>query len=46
MGVLTEQFLIWVSESDFRKAAYAETAIMKVGDDSFELSSEGATPGK
>ena len=40
-GVLTEQFLIWVSESDFRKVAYAETAIMKVGDDAFELSSEG-----
>jgi len=40
-GVLKEQFLIWVSESDFRKAAYAKTAIMKVGDDSFELSSEG-----
>jgi hypothetical protein len=42
-GVLTEQFLIWVSESDFRKVAYAETATMKVGDDSFELSSEGRT---
>jgi len=40
-GVLTEHFLIWVTESDFRKAAYAKTAIMKVGDDSFELSSEG-----
>jgi hypothetical protein len=40
-GVLNEQFLIWVSESDFRKVAYAETATMKVGDDAFELSSEG-----
>jgi len=40
-GVLKEQFLIWVSESDFRKAAYAQNAILKVGDDSFELSSEG-----
>ena len=40
-GVLTEQFLIWLSESDFRKVAYAETAIMKVEDDSFVLSSEG-----
>ena len=39
-GVLKEQFLIWVSESDFRKAAYAQNAILKVGDDSFELSSE------
>jgi len=42
-GVLTEQFLIWVSESDFRKVAYAETATMKVGDDSFDLSREGRT---
>ena len=40
-GVLTENFLIWVSESDFRKAAYAQNAILKVGDDSFDLSSEG-----
>jgi hypothetical protein len=42
-GVLKEQFLIWISESDFRKAAYAQNAIMKVGDDSFDLSSEGRT---
>ena len=40
-GVLKEQFLIWVSESEFRKAAYAQNAILKVGGDSFELSSEG-----
>jgi len=40
-GVLKEKFLIWVSESDFRKAAYAKTAILKVEDYSFELSSEG-----
>jgi hypothetical protein len=40
-GVLTEQFLIWLSESDFRKAAYAQNAILKIGDDSFDLSSEG-----
>ena len=33
--------MIWVSESDFRKAAYAQNAIMKVGDYSFDLSSEG-----
>ena len=39
-GVLKEQFLIWVSESDFRKAAYANSAIMKVGEDSFDLPSE------
>jgi len=45
-GVLTEQFLIWVSESDFRKAAHAQSAIMKVGDDSFDLSSEGRNPGR
>ena len=43
-GVLKEQFLIWVSESDFRKAAYAQNAILKVGDDSFDLSSEGRDP--
>jgi hypothetical protein len=43
-GVLKEQILIWVSESDFRKAAYAKTAIMKVGDVSFDLSSEGRDP--
>ena len=40
-GVLNEQFLIWVSESDFRKGAYSQSVIMKVGDDSFELSIEG-----
>jgi len=40
-GVLIEKFLIWVSESDFRKAAYAQNAIVKVGDYSFDLSSEG-----
>jgi len=43
-GVLIEKFLIWVSESDFRKAAYAQNAILKVGDDSFNLSSEGRDP--
>ena len=42
-GVLTEQFLIWVSESDFQKAAHAEKATMKVGDYSFELTSEVRT---
>ena len=40
-GVLTEQFLIWVSEPDFIKAARAEKATMKIGDYAFELSSEG-----
>jgi hypothetical protein len=43
-GVLIEKFLIWVSESEFRKAAYAQKAILKVGDDSFDLSSEGRDP--
>ncbi len=43
-GVLTEQFLIWVSESDFQKAAHAEKATMKVGDYSFELTSEDRIP--
>ena len=43
-GVLTEQFLIWVSESDFQKAAHAEKATMNVGDYSFELTSEGRNP--
>ena len=43
-GVLTEQYLIWVSESDFQKAAHAEKATMKVGDYSFELTSEGRIP--
>ena len=36
-GVMKEQFLIWVSESDFRNLAYTQTAIMKIGDDSYEL---------
>jgi len=40
-GVLKEQFLIWISEADFRKAAYTQNAIMKVGKYSFELSIEG-----
>ena len=40
-GVLTEQFLIWVSEPDFIKAARAEKATMYIGDYSFELSIEG-----
>ncbi|MDC0229404.1 hypothetical protein OAK48_00365 [Deltaproteobacteria bacterium] len=40
-GVLTEQFLIWVSEPDFIKAARAEKATMYIGDYTFELSSEG-----
>jgi len=40
-GVLTEQFLIWVSETDFIKAARAEKATMHIGEYAFELSSEG-----
>ena len=40
-GVLTEKFLIWVSETDFIKAARAENATMYIGDYAFELSNEG-----
>ena len=43
-GVLTEQFLIWVTESDFHKAAHAQNSTLFVGDYSFELSSEGRIP--
>ena len=43
-GVLTEHFLIWVTESDFRKAAHAQNSTLFVGDFSFELSSEGRVP--
>ena len=43
-GVLTEHFLIWVTESDFRKAAHAQNSTLFVGDYSFVLSSEGRVP--
>ena len=43
-GVLTEHFLIWVTEPDFQKAAYANNSTLIVGDYSFELSSEGRVP--
>ena len=43
-GVLTEQFLIWVSESDFKKAAHAEQATMYIGEFAFELTSEKRIP--
>ena len=43
-GVLTERFLIWVTESDFLKAAHAQNSTLFVGDFSFELSSEGRVP--
>ncbi len=36
-GVMTEQFLIWISETDFRNAAYTKIARMKIGDDSYEI---------
>jgi len=36
-GVMKEQFLIWVSEEDFRNLAYTQTARMKIGEDAFEL---------
>ena len=45
-GVLTEHFLIWVTESDFRKAAHAQNSTLFVGDYSFELSTEGRVPWK
>jgi len=43
-GVLSEQFLIWVVEEDFRKAAHAEKARLIVGDYPFSLSLEGRIP--
>ena len=43
-GVLTEKFLIWVSESDFKKAAHAEQATMHIGEFAFELTSEERIP--
>ena len=43
-GVFTEQFLIWVSEPDFRKAAHSQNSTLLVGDYSFVLSSEGRVP--
>ena len=42
-GVLNEKYLIWVSESDFLKAAHAEQAEMKIGEYSFKLPVEGRT---
>jgi hypothetical protein len=43
-GVLSERFLIWVTEADFRIAALAEKSILKVGEYSFSLSAEGREP--
>ena len=43
-GVLREQFLIWVAEADFRKAAHAEKVRLNVGDYSFKLSAGGRVP--
>ncbi len=43
-GILTERFLIWVTESDLLKAAHAQNSTLFVGDFSFELSSEGRVP--
>ena len=43
-GILTEQFLIWLSEQDFIKAARAKTATMYIGDYPFELSIEEIFP--
>ena len=43
-GVLTEQYLIWVPEPDFIKAAHAEKATMHIGDYAFKLTSEERIP--
>ena len=43
-GVLTEQFLIWVTETYLRKAAHSQNSTLLVGDYSFVLSSEGRVP--
>ena len=43
-GVLSEQFLIWVTEADFHKAAHSENVRLNVGDYSFSLSAEGRVP--
>ena len=43
-GVLSEQFLIWVTEADFRKAAHAENVRLNVGEYTFNLSAEGRIP--
>ena len=40
-GVLNEKYIIWISESDFLKAAHAEQATMNIGSDAFELPEEG-----
>ena len=40
-GGLNERYLIWVSETDFLKAAHAEQATMKIGNNSFILPVEG-----
>ena len=40
-GVLNEKYLIWVSESDFMKAAHADLATISIGGYAFELSEEG-----
>ncbi len=45
-GVLTEQFLIWVPEPDFIKAAHAEKATMYIGDYAFELTVKDEYRGK
>ena len=40
-GVMKEKYLIWLTESDFMKAAHAEKAMMSIGSYAFELSDEG-----
>ena len=40
-GLLTEQYLIWFSETDFIKAAHAKNAKIHIGKYAFELPIEG-----
>ena len=40
-GLLTEKYLIWLSETDFIKAAHAKDAKMHIGNYVFELPVEG-----
>jgi len=40
-GVLKEKYLIWLTESDFLKAAHAEQATLNIGGYAFDLSDEG-----
>ncbi len=37
-GLMAEQFLIWMQESDFKEIAHAQDAVMNIGDYPFPLS--------